>query len=173
MGSSSKGGGRDSKRASRSADTLSKIALDLYNQSSPVRQGLLDRSNAFLAGNLDVTASPLFGSVKDAIQSQFARAKENVLANTASGGALTSALSDLESNKASSMASAMGGLASDELSRAYGLATGGAQMSQSGLASAGGIQSQLAANQAQVQAAGKQAAGEGIGRGAAAIIGKG
>src|SRR5678809_678617 len=55
------------------ADALARIATDLYTKTDPLRTALIGRSNDFLSGNLDVTKSPMFGSLKDAVDTQFQR----------------------------------------------------------------------------------------------------
>jgi hypothetical protein len=193
---------KNTDKANKATDTLAGIAQNLYGQTDPIRQALIGRSAAFLGAPtsastgrfgitsvrdmrpglgrqmqqtqpLDVTQSPMYGTLKNAIDSQFKLATDNTIARTAPGGQLSSALSGLEGQKASAMASGIGGLAQDELARAYGLATGGAQMSTSGLASAGAIQAQIAAAQAQRDGAAKQGIGQGAGQLAGAKAGGG
>ena len=223
-----KGGGA---QANQSSNALANLSQQLYSQTNPIRQALIDRSSAFLgvdpsqmspaftpmpttsnlsprdlfqaikggqspasilgavqvpqtvsnpvgpqinvAGTLpqgpqgvpqlDVTQSPMYGAIKNAMDTQFKLARDNTIARSAPGGSLTSALANLESQRAGAMVTGIGGLAQDELSRAYGLATGGAQMSTSGLSSAAAIQAQLAAANAQRQGAAKSGLGSGLG----------
>lgn len=216
---SKKGGGQPSNP---SADQLAKISQQLFSQTDPIRQALVDRSAAFLgiqeptppppgipefltrskrvrdetlsgrktyttertkirnpaydaalaasqravsqrAPQLDVTQSPMYGALKHAADAQYRLAKNNLIATAPPGGALTSGLANLGASRASAMTTAIGGLAQDELSRAYGLATGGAQTGASGLSSAAGIQAQIAAANAQRQGMAKQGLGAGLG----------
>lgn len=157
------GGKKGGPAPNPSADALAKIATETYQQTQPIRTGLIDRSNAFLSGDLDVTNTPMFLGMKNAADSQFARARDNTIARTAPGGSLSSALADLEFGRANTLTQGAGQIAGDEISRAFGLATGSVPNSTSGLGQAANIQQQsIAAQQAQ-QAAGKQAAGQGAG----------
>lgn len=157
--------GGEEVQQSTAGQLLEEIARQFFNQTNPVRNSLLDRSSNFLNGNLDVTQSPMYGSIKAANEAQFKRARDNVIANTASGGALTSALTNLEGQRAANMATQVGNLANDEMSRAYGFAN--PQAAMAGLGSAGAIQAQIANAQAQQTAGAKQ----GMGRGAGMILG--
>lgn len=146
---------------SGAGDFLEKIATDYYNQTDPIRQGLIGRSKQFLDGNLDVTASPMFASLKLANEQQFQRARDNALSSNAAGGGLTSALVGLEGQKAQSMTQGISALAGDELNRAMGFAN--PQGAMSGLGTAAQIQNQNAQFQAQQEAQMKQGMGQGIG----------
>lgn len=152
------------------ADALAKIATDLYNKTDPIRTNLIGRSNDFLSGNLDVTKSPMFGSLKGALDTQFSRARDNTLARTPTGGALTSALAGLEGDRARTMTQGVGELAGDELNRAYGLATGLLPQTTAGLGTAAGIQAQMLAGQQAQSAQAKSGAGAGIGMLLAAML---
>lgn len=145
------------------ADALARIATDLYTKTDPLRTALIGRSNDFLSGNLDVTKSPMFGSLKDAVDTQFQRAKSNTIGTTPAGGALTSALSDLEGSRASTMTQGIGDLAKGELDRSFGLATGLLPQTTGGLGTAAGIQANAFAQQQAQSAASKQGAGAGLG----------
>jgi hypothetical protein len=146
-----------------SADLLARIAGDLYKQTDPLRKSLIGRSGNFLDGSLDVTNSPMYGSLKNAVDSQFKRARDNTIGTTAPGGALTGALSNLEGSRASTMTQGIGELAEGELNRAFGLATGMLPQTTSGLGTAAGIQSQQLMAQQQQSAQAKQGAGAGLG----------
>jgi hypothetical protein len=146
---------------SSAASLLEQLSAKFYNQTDPIRKSLIDRSTNFLSGNLDVTQSPIYGSLKAANDAQFKTAKDNALSMLPGGGGLTAALVDLEGQKASNMTSAIGSLANDELGRAYGFAN--PQTSLAGLGGAAQIQSQQATAQAQQRAAAKQGIGSGIG----------
>lgn len=111
----------------------------------------------------DVTSSPQYASLKDAIDRQFSMARSNILATTPSGGALTRSLSNLEGTRAGSMAAGYGGLADQEMSRAFALGTGQTPVALGGIGSAAGIQGQLAAAQAAQQGQAMQGLGYGIG----------
>lgn len=148
-------------KKSSAGSFLERIATDYYNQTDPIRQGLIGRSKQFLDGNLDVTASPMFGSLKLANEQQFQRARDNSIASNASGGGLTSSLVNLEGQKANSMTQGISALANDEMNRAMGFSN--PQTSMAGLGSAAQIQNSQAQFQAQQQAQMKQGMGRGLG----------
>lgn len=145
------------------ADALARIATDLYNKTDPLRTSLISRGNDFLSGNLDVTSSPMFASLKNSVDSQFRKARENTLGTTPAGGSLTAALSGLEGTRANAMTQGIGDLAKSEMDRAFGLATGILPQTTSGLGAAAGIQSNLFAQQQAQNAQAKQGAGAGLG----------
>lgn len=131
------------------ADALSQIASSLYSQTAPNRKLILDRQNQFLKGNLDVTNTPMFGALKNATDQQFGRAEENILANTAGGGALTAALAGNEYAKANTLTQGIGNIAQDEYNKAFGFATGAPGQAMQGLGSAASAQASQAYAQAQ------------------------
>lgn len=135
------------------SDTLAAISQSLFADTAPARTNLLNRSNAFLGGGLDVTASPMYGSLKSAVDSQFGRARDNTIANTAAGGGLVDALSNQETQRAQTMTQGIGQLAQSELDRATGLATGLLPIGTGGLGKASETQAQTNASlyQAQIQ----------------------
>jgi hypothetical protein len=161
----------DAKRASQ-------IAEQLFRQTDPLRQtafsGLasnLQTASPFQPITMDsLTANPMFGAIKSATEQQFQNARQNIIGNTPNGGALFSALGNLEGQRANQLSSAFGGLAQDELSRrtgnldrAIGIGTGVAGQSMGGLSNAAAIQAQLAQAQREQQSAEKGGKGELIG----------
>ena len=87
------------------------------------------------------TYEPLFGLQKQSLESQYQRAKQNIMASTPSGGNLTGALTGLEATRASTMgalpAELSSGILGDMLNTAYGVAFQAPQTSIAGLGSAG------------------------------------
>jgi hypothetical protein len=137
------------------------IAADLYRTTSPLRQGLIDRSSQFLAGGLD--SSPTMQAYKSGIEQQYGGARENIIGATPSGGALTAALANLESARAHDLAQARGAVEQSELGLANMLATGATGQSLQAYGSASAVQAQRdAANKAR-EAAMMQSLGMGIG----------
>lgn len=163
-------GGKKGAQSNPSADALAKIATDTYAQTQPLRTGLIDRSNSFLSGDLDITGSPQYVGMKNAADVAFQRARDNTIARTSAGGGLSDALTDLEMGRANTLTQGGGMIAGDELSRAIQLATGSAGTTTAGLGQAASIQAQEIANQQASQAAGKQAAGSGAGIVLASIL---
>jgi len=134
---------------------------------------MIDRSQSFLSGGLDVTQSPMYGALKSGIEGQFGTARNNILSSLPQGGALLEALAGLEGQKAGAMATGIGGLASDELNRAYGLGTGGAQAGLTGLGGAASLQQQMLLGQLQQRSGLMSGLGAGIGGLLGGIIGRG
>ena len=137
----------------RAAQQQSALAQKLISQSDPTRELLFDQTNAFLGGDFDVTGLPQFAAGKDIIESQFGRARESVIAGTPTGGALTSALTNVEGGRASALTGLVGNLAETEQNRALQLGTFGAAIGTQGLSSAGNIQGIRAQTQAAQNAA--------------------
>ncbi len=136
MGKSS-GADRSAEAAARAQSDL---AQQLLNETSPLRKRLIGDASVFLRGDRDVTGLPEFAALKGANEAQFGVARENIIANTAEGGALTAALAGLEADRATNQTNFTGALASDEVNRALGLATFGTASGQQSLASAGSLQ---------------------------------
>lgn len=150
-----------------SVSELERIARELFGQTDPLRRGLIGRSEQFLEGGLDPTASPLFAPLKQATEQQFDLARERTLSSLPQGGALQSALGDIETGRAQTLTQGIGDISQGELSRALTLATGAPPQAIAGLSGAGGIQAQIAQANATQNAAVK----EGLGRGVGAIAG--
>ena len=151
------------KAAGRAAQAQTDIAQQLLGEAAPVRQGLLSRSEDFLGGGMNVTDSPSFLAFKDATGDQFSRARDNVIAATPAGGALTEALTGLEGQKASALTQGAGSIYESELGRALQLGTGITGMGQQGMASAAQTQAARAAAEAQQNAGKAGAIGAGLG----------
>lgn len=242
LGSKAGGKGGSGSTDTASSKALSKISQDYFNQTDPLRQGLINRYSSFLGapttaqttsgvdstggqaasdqagvwvdrrvfdqseaswqtirefipittrsgtsspptfaaapppdqedqiGRLLTQNSPIFGAIKGANETQFDLARQRTLESIPAGGALTDALTDVELGRAASMTGQLGGLASDELDRALGLATGGLTQASGGLAASSATEGQLLAAQQQSNAAASAAKGQGLGMlGAAAI----
>ena len=132
------------KAAGQAAQAQAALAQQLVNQTAPVRTGLLTQAQGFLTGNRDVTSLPEYQAVRATLDPQFNRARDSIIGATPEGGALTSALSNLETDRARALTQASGQLSSDEINRALQLGTFGAAQGSQGLASAGAIQAQRA-----------------------------
>lgn len=120
---------------------------------------------------IDPTKSVLFPSLKDAIESQYTIAKQNLISSSPAGGALTTNLANLENQRAKSMTAALGDIGRQEYNTALQLATGGAAQGMSGLGSAAAIQAQMQAASDARQAQSKQGLGQGVGFMAGSYLG--
>lgn len=127
--------------------------IDSTNGKGGAQQGIAS------APNFDPTQSFMFEPARNVINQQFENARENIIANTAPGGALLDRLAENETQKAMQLGSLAADIGERDLNRAIGLATGQTQQAQSGFNSAAYLQAQ----QAQQQAQDKQGAGQALG----------
>ena len=155
------------------ADAQTRIAQQLFSESTPIRQELNTDALDFLRGGRDVTSTPAFASLKDMIESQFGRAREGVIGSTPTGGGLTSALTNLEGQRASGLVQGTAALTENELNRALTLGTGLVPTSVGGLGQAGSTQAFAAAQAQSAGAQKKGSTGAAAGRVAAAMTTKG
>ena len=116
------------------------LAEQLFEQTDPLRQNLIGRSQNFLAGDLDVTQSPIYGALKSGVEDQYSVARDSVIGNTPTGGGLTAALAWLEGNRADALARGTGQIAESELGRALTLGTGTTGQSLGALGNSGALQ---------------------------------
>lgn len=156
-----KGGGGDTS----SSKALEQIAEDLFKETRGLRAGTIERLEDTLGG--EFPAGPVFEGQKLTTEQAFDRARESVISQTPAGGALTGALTDVETARAGTLAGITTDIFQRDLQAAQGAAFGAPQISIAGLGSAAGTQAQLA----QAQAAGKGGLGAGVGTlGAAALL---
>jgi hypothetical protein len=138
-----------------------KLARELSGETKPLRTGVNNQLIDFLRGG-DLTSSPEFQSMKAVGDAQFQRAQDSIISNTPEGGGLTSALTNLETQRALAETQAIGGLSAEKFNQAIQMGTFGAAQGTQGFGQAGMTASNLAAAQAQ------QSAGKSAGLGAAA-----
>jgi hypothetical protein len=160
----------------RSIEQQSKAAQYMFNASQPVIDSLSSRYAQFLQGNGDLTQSPVYNaqydSLKNNAESDYGRARQNIMSSVQPGGALTSALASLDRQKAGQMVSGKSQLMSDlynqEMSRAFAFGTGQAPVALGALGQSAQIASSMAAAQGQQQSQSAQglgyAAGQYLGR---------
>jgi hypothetical protein len=153
--------------AAQAQEAQSRLAQQLVGETTPLRRGLIGQAEDFLGGGFDVTGLPQFGAGKQMIEDQFARAQDAVIAGTPEGGGLTSALVDLNTNRAGGLAQLTGGLAQDEINRALQLATFGTAQGSQGMTQASVIAAQRANAEAQQNAAKASGLGQAAGAGLA------
>ena len=155
------------------ADAQTRISNQLFAESTPIRRELNKQAQGFLSGDRDVTGTAGFASLKDMIESQFARAREGVIGSTPTGGGLTSALTGVERGRAGALVHGTAALTENELNRAMILGTGLVPTAVGGLGQAGSTQA-FAAAQAQQQSSQKKGdSGQAAGRVVAAMVTKG
>lgn len=111
----------------------------------------------------DVTGTPTFAAYKNVADRSFSRARDNAISSLPAGGGLTSALVNLEGQRADNLTQGAGNIYDAELARAMTLATGQTGVAVGGLGQAANAQA-LAAQAAAQQNAGKSSAlGTGLG----------
>ena len=148
--------------SSPAADLQARIASQLFNQTDPLRQGLIGRSTDFINGG-GIDNSPTYSALKAQAEPLYNQARENIISSTPAGGGLTAALAGLEGDRARALTEARGTVNESELARAMALATGSTGATMSGLGSAGSIQAALAEAQANRESGMLGALGTGVG----------
>lgn len=134
-----KGGGR---QANEPAQIQAQLSQQLFQQSDPLRSFLLTgqgQPTGPLADLLTQTPSNVFE--RGVLESQFGRARENILAGApARGGQLAASLADLESQRAlgvTGLAQAQQQRQIENIFRVFGGVTGTGQVALGGLGQAG------------------------------------
>ena len=155
------GGGGGSKP--KYHDVQADLALQLFNQTDPLRQSLIGQSTDFLAGGNDVTGTPAYQNLQLQTGRNFNQAKDNMIARFAPGGGLIDALTGLEGDRASTLSQGAAGIYDSELSRALALGTGSTATSIGALGQAANVQAQRHAANSAEQAAKTQATGQAVG----------
>ena len=157
-GDTGQGGGSGTPSSGNYLDVLAQLSQDYFGQTQGLRTGIIDRGEQFLAGDLDVTKSPLYASGKNAAEVQYGLARDATLANLPSGGGLQSALARGETDKARTMTDLSAQIGQDEYNKIFGLATSAPAVALGGLGTAAGQQANLSnvASQIGSQQAGRQ-----------------
>lgn len=161
------GGGSQDRAADEMARQQQRIAQQLFTESQPLRTGLIQRSQDYLTNGIDNSAT--FSAYKAAAEPQYAGARDQIIADTPTGGALTAALAGLQTGRARDLTQARGSIDQSELARAMVLGNGNVNPAVAAQGNAAGIQAQRAEADAQRDAA-KYAA---IGEAAGAMLGGG
>lgn len=174
MGGSSRRKARETDRAAAKAqEAQTKMAQELFQQSAPARAALFRQGEQFLSGNYDVTGTPMFGAGKNMLEDQFRMAQDSIIGNVPEGGGLSAALANADIGRARGLTDLTGALASDQMNRITGLASGGAVQGSNVMSQAAGVAAQRAQAAAQESAGKAQGAGSAAGRVGAAAMGKG
>ena len=167
-----KGSSRQATPRNPALDAQARISQQLFSESTPIRQNLNRNALDFLQGDRDVTGTPAFASLKGMIESQFGRARDATIGSTPTGGGLTSALTNLEGQRAFSLVQGTAALTENELSRALTLGTGLVPTAVGGLGQAGQTQAFAAAEAQKADAQKKGSTGAAAGSVLAALITK-
>lgn len=153
-----KGGGGG---ASDATDAQQRIALQLLGESDPLRQALIQRSGQAIMGGSG--NSPQFAAYKAALEPQYASARDQIIADSPTGGGLTAALANLDTSRAHDLTAAQGSINESELARAMTLATGQTGQAMTSLGNAGQVQAAAAQANAEREAGLYSAIGTGLG----------
>ena len=159
--------GSSGKKKTNFADAQGQLAVDLFNQTDPLRQLLLGQSQNFLSGGADVTQTPMYQDLQLQTGTNFNQAKDNMIARFAPGGGLVDALAGLEGDRAATLSSGAAGIHESELNRALALGTGATGLALGSLGQAGQIQAQ----KAQAKADEKGGVAGGLGAAAGGYLG--
>jgi hypothetical protein len=158
------GDSKDDKQGQNATARQTEIAQWIFENAKPVAESLSGRYKNFLDGNLDVTGTPQYAAMKSAADSQFGRARDNIIATSAPGGALTSALANLETNRALGLVQGAGTLAENEMSRAFGIGTNQVPVALQGYGNAAQTSAYRNAAASQQNSQAMQGIGYGAGR---------
>ena len=166
------GGGEPGGGMAVGGSLLEQLAAQMMQQTGPLREMLLQRSGDFMQNG--VGNSPQFSAFKASAEPQFNMARDNIISSTAPGGGLTAALAKLQTDKARMLTEAQGGIHQQELGLAERLATGGTGQAVSAFGTAGGLNNQrdaINAQSAQAESAQEMAILSALGQGAGAYFG--
>ncbi len=165
------GGGSDQPETSPFEKQLSRMAMGLYNQTQPLRTGLLGQYKSILSGNYNPETSsqygPMFATGKESLESQYGNARENVMGSVPRGGELTSALTSLEGARAQDVGMLPMQISSqimqDLENKLYGTAWNAPGQAMGGMGSAAGTYGNRLAAWEQAQGTQTAGLGQGIG----------
>ena len=134
--------GREERASAREADAtqrLEEIARQIFNQTAPLRGQTVDALSRVLAGQRP-SSLRVFAPEREALESQFRRARENVLSTTPTrGGQLNRSLVDLEIARAMGVSGLESDIRRTAFTQALGTGFGIPAVSIAGLGSAAGL----------------------------------
>ena len=169
FGKGGDGGERERRGARETSEEQARIARELFGQTAGLRTGTLSTLEALLRGERPATMR-VFAPEREAIESQFGRARENIISGTpARGGLMSRLLADVETERAQALGAQEAGVRREGFEQALRLGWGAPGTALSGLGSAAASFGGLFQSQAQLEAAEQGAKGEA--RGSAAMLG--
>jgi len=122
------------------SNPAAEMSQQYFDETAPARTELIGRGTRFSKGDLDYTQSPMYGPGKGAIEDQYEVARQNIIAETPSGGAMSSNMANLEQQRARGMSDLASRISQDDYNKIYGAAFGAPQTSiggTSGVSSSG------------------------------------
>lgn len=173
-----KGGSDSGSDATQLYNTMADISKAMYEEATPVRQGVMDMTTNILSGDYSPRIlpayAPLYSEAKKSTEAQYGNARNSILESTPRGGQLYSALNDLAMQRASQVGSLSSNLTSslvsDIINRGFQGAYGASGTATSGLSSAGNLAGNMAAQQQQADSAKGQGLGSLTGNAVAALF---
>lgn len=140
----------DPVNASDAELLLSQIAAQMFNQTQPSRDSWNEIFAQVQGGGYDPTTNAAYAPAREALEAQYGGARENVLASMPSGGALDSALANVETGRAREVGGLSSQIIMDLLNKSFGSAFGAPGEAMGGASSAASLANQrtLAAQQA-------------------------
>jgi hypothetical protein len=105
-------------------DMMMGMTGDYWISAAPTRNAVLSRLGKFMTSGMDPTTSVQYPYGKDVIETKYRQGKQSMISALPEGGAMYSALGDLERGKASSYLDLVRSIVNDEYNKAYGVATG-------------------------------------------------
>lgn len=113
---------------------------NMANQSMPLFQQQTQNAMDILSGNFNAAESPLFGGIKQGIEEQYQTARDNLLSQLPSGGAIGSSLASLERGRAGSLSQALSDIYQQYLPAAQQMAVNLPVQAAGGLGTLAGLQ---------------------------------
>jgi hypothetical protein len=141
---------------------LTEMSKDYYNQTAGMRGGLINNLSRFISGNYDPTASPMYGPAKMTAERQYNTARNQVMSDTPTGGALYESLGNLQGQKANTMTDLMSKIISDEYGKAYSMGQGSQTVAAAGVQAGAQSSNDLIKGLAAQQSAGAQGTGNAV-----------
>lgn len=150
----SKDRGNAAEAALDATQWLTGMSKDYYGSTAPLRGNVINHLGNFMSGNLDPTASAQYGPAKMTAERQYNTARNQVISDTPTGGALYESLGNLGGQKANTMTSLIGNIIQDEYNKAYSMGQGSQTTAAAGVTGAANAGSQLLSALAQQQQGG-------------------
>lgn len=135
------------------------MAEQYWDETAPVRSGVIDRMAKFVNGGFDPAQSPLYAAQKKAIEEQYGTAMDNLLARLPGGGALNEGITGLEVGRANSLIDALAQIFNQEYTAALDMANASPGTTFQGMGTGGNINAPVIGGQAQKQSANMNAFG--------------
>lgn len=114
-----------------------KMAKNLWETSTPMRSTILGQLQGVLGGELPEPLIPQYQMGRQGLEGQYGVARDNILSSLPSGGGMTQALTDLETNRANAVGGLKAGMLNDLYNTAQGVAFNMPSLAFQGMGQAG------------------------------------